>query len=99
MEIKIFNDEEKNKLFNQKGTELLVLTNGMFRVEEDIDSMRLVLKGLILESELIETLHSMGITKHTLNDIENYANKLKNDIDVNLVLKAIELYKMIDFIS
>ncbi len=99
MNIKVFENEEKNKYFNQKGTELVVLTNGKFRVEENIDSMRLVLKGLILESELIETLHKMGITEHTLTDIEEYANKAKEEIDVTIALKAIELYKMLDLIQ
>lgn len=98
MNIKVFNNEEKNNIFNQKGTELVVLTNGIFKLEENIDSMRLVLKGIILESELIEMLHSMGITEHTLTDIKTYANKFKEEIDVNIVLKAIELYKMLDLI-
>lgn len=99
MNKKIFENEEKNKEFNEKGTELVILTNGKFRIEENKDSMKLVLKGLILESELIETLHKMGITEHTLTDIEEYANKVKEEIDVTIVLKAIELYKMLELIK
>lgn len=95
---KIFESEEKNKLFNEIGTELTILTNGMFRVEENIDNMKLVLKGIILESELIEMLHNMGITEHTLTDIENYANKFKNELNNTIVMKAIEMYKMLDLI-
>ena len=38
----------------------------------------------------------MGITKHTLNEIEAYANKYKEEIDVNILLKAIKLYYMLD---
>ena len=96
MNIRLFADDEKNKLFIEKGTELVVLTNGIFRLEENIDSMKLVLKGIILESELIETLHSMGIAKHSLDEIEMYANKFRDEIDVNIVLKSIELFKMLE---
>ena len=96
MSVKLFDNDEKNTLFNELGLELVVLTNGTFRIEEDVSSMKLVLKGIILESELVEALHSMGITKHTLNEIEAYANKYKEEIDVNILLKAIKLYHILD---
>ena len=96
MDIKIFKDDEKNKKFNKKGTELVILTDGTFRLEDNIDSMKLILKGLILESELIELLNSRGITSYTLSEIEEYANKWQSEIDVNILLRSIELYKMLD---
>ena len=96
MNTKLFDNEEENTLFNKLGLELVVLTNGTFRLEEDVSSMKLVLKGIILESELVETLHSMGIMKYTLNEIEIYANKFKEEIDVNILLKAIKLYHMLE---
>lgn len=44
MSIKLFDNDEKNTLFNELGLELVVLTNGTFRIEEDVSSMKLVLK-------------------------------------------------------
>lgn len=96
MDIKIFNDENKNIEFNQKGTELVILTDGIFRVEENIERMKLCLKGIILKSELVELLHEANITEHSLNDIEKYAKKYENDINVDIVKKAIYLYKMLE---
>ena len=96
MDIKVFNDEEKNKVFNEKGTELVILTDGIFRVEENIDRMKLCLKGIILESELVRFLHEANISEHTLNDIKKYASKFENEINTDIVKKAIYLYEMLD---
>mgnify|MGYP004633449243 CR=1 FL=1 len=53
MNIKLFEDEKDNDLFIKLGLDLIILSNGIFRIENDINSMKLTLKGITLESELI----------------------------------------------
>ena len=95
MNIKVFNDEEKNKTFNKKGTELVIKTQGKFRVEEDKKRMDICLRGLIYESELVDFLKSINITNFTIRNLEEYIKRFESDIDTNNLKLTLDLYKML----
>ena len=93
--MKIFDDEEKNELFIQKGTELAKKTNGIFIVDEDKNKMDICLRGLIFESELVSYLKSTNVTTFSIRSIEQYISKVQDKVDVSTLALELELYKML----
>lgn len=93
--ISVFEDLQKNEIFNKKGKELTIRTKGIFRVEEDKKRMDTCLRGIIYESELVSFLKSINIPTFSIRILEAYINKVKDHIDINTVSLALELYKML----